>query len=369
MPPELASADGPERARSGPGDAPALPVGRFEQLPKWLNLVPMVLQWAWLGLRHGSFTLPSSANPGITAGGLVGEGKLEYFRAMGPLARAATADFVAAANVHGRDVGVLLELMRGAGLAFPVIAKPDLGWCGYGVRLLDDAAALYDYQQRFPAGETFLLQRYLPDPGEAGLFYMREPGAAAGSLIGVLLRHYPSVVGNGVDTLAGLVACDPRLRRGALDAGHQSRCDGAHIPARGERVRLSTVASTRVGGAYEDGTSLATPALRERVDAIARDMGVFLAGRFDVRYRDVAALQRGEFTIMEVNGAGSEAVHAWDPKYSIREVYRIVFAKQRLLFRIGAANRRRGHRPIGVFALGRLFLRQHALLRRYPPSN
>ncbi len=30
----------------------------------------------------------------------------------------------------------------------------------------------------------------------------------------------------------------------------------------------------------------------------------FTVGRFDVRYSDSAALQRGEFTIMEVNGAG-----------------------------------------------------------------
>lgn len=369
MPTELVSADDRHGADGGPGHPLALPTGRFEQLPKWLNLVPMVLQWAWLGLRHGSFTLPSAANPGITAGGLVGEGKLEYFRSMGPLARSATADFVRIDNVHDHDVGALLALMRGAGLDFPVIAKPDLGWCGFGVRLLDDADALADYQRRFPDGECFLLQRYLPEPGEAGIFYMREPDAATGQLIGILLRHYPSVVGNGVDTLGALVARDPRLSRGLSGAAHEARCDPSHIPADGERVRLSTVASTRVGGAYEDGSALATPALLARVEAIARDMGVFLVGRFDVRYRDTAGLQRGEFTIMEVNGAGSEAVHAWDPIYSIADVYRIVFAKQRQLFRIGAANRKLGHRPIGILALARLFLRQHALLRRYPPSN
>lgn len=346
-----------------------LPVGRFERLPKWLNLVPMVLQWAWLGLRHGSFTLPSSANPGITAGGLVGEGKLEYFRAMGALARAATADFVAVPNAPANGVEAPLAAMQAAGLHFPVIAKPDLGWCGYGVRLIHDQAMLRDYQLRFPDGETFLLQRYLPEPGEAGLFYMRDPGAPRGRLIGILLRHYPSVLGNGVDSVATLAARDPRLARGASDPAHAPSHDPLRVPAPGERVRLSTVASTRVGGTYEDGSELATPALLDRVDAIARDMGVFLAGRFDVRYRDVASLQRGEFTIMEVNGAGSEAVHAWDPKYSIAQVYRIVFAKQRELFRIAAANRRLGHRPIGLLPLARLFLRQHALLRRYPPSN
>jgi hypothetical protein len=132
---------------------------------------------------------------------------------------------------------------------------------------------------------------------------------------------------------------------------------------------LSTVASTRVGGHYRDGTALATDALVARVDAIAHDMGCFLAGRFDVRYADEAALQRGEFAILEVNGAGSEAVHAWDPKYRIREVYRIVFAKQRALFAIAAANRRRGHRPVGLASLARLFFRQRRLIARYPASN
>ena len=26
----------------------------IERIPKWLNLVPMVIQWGWLGLRYGS---------------------------------------------------------------------------------------------------------------------------------------------------------------------------------------------------------------------------------------------------------------------------------------------------------------------------
>ncbi|MEO5813415.1 MAG: hypothetical protein ABIU96_03725, partial [Rhodanobacter sp.] len=75
-------------------------VGDFERLPKWLNLVPMVAQWLWLGLRHGSVTLPSSANPHITAGGLVGDTKSEYFHCMGALARSKVADFVVF-HAHG----------------------------------------------------------------------------------------------------------------------------------------------------------------------------------------------------------------------------------------------------------------------------
>lgn len=346
------------------------PAGAFEKLPKWLNLVPMVAQWVWLGIRHGSVTLPSCANPGITSGGLVGEGKLEYFAGMGPIARAATAQHIGVCNHANQSVAAVLPMLADAGLGFPMVAKPDLGWCGYGVRRLESTDDLANYLQEFPRDETFLLQRLLLEPGEAGLFYMRDPSAASGELIGVLLRALPAVHGNGRDSIARLVAEDTRLARAAAAGAHAFRIDRERVPAAGERVVLSTVASTRAGGAYLDGTALVTPALVAAVEAVARDMGAdFTVGRFDVRYADRAALQRGEFTIMEVNGAGSEAVHAWDPQYRIRDVYRIVFAKQRRLFRIGAEQRRRGHRPIGIAALARLYWRQQRLIGRYPASN
>src|SRR5438128_8920264 len=79
---------------STPAQAQTAPRSILEKMPKWLICVPLALQWCWLGLRHGSLTLPSAANPRITAGGLVGEGKLEYFEQMGPVGRAATAPYV-----------------------------------------------------------------------------------------------------------------------------------------------------------------------------------------------------------------------------------------------------------------------------------
>jgi hypothetical protein len=344
--------------------------GTIERIPKWLNLVPMVLQWCWLGLRHGSLTLPSAVNPAITAGGLVGDTKSEYFACMGPHARSKVAPF-AMLQVAGDDaLAIALSAMRDAGLAFPVVAKPDLGWCGFGVRRLDDAGTLAEYLAVYPAGESLMLQRYLDEPGEAGIFYVRHPDQPRGWLLGILLRHYPQVTGDGVRSVAQLIAADARLHRAMRNRReHECQYDPDEVPVPGDTVRLSLIGSTRVGGRYEDGTALASEMLLVAIEAIARDMPQFHAGRFDVRYRSLQDLRSGRFTIMEVNGAGAEAVHAWDPKYSLRQVYRMVFAKQRLLFALGAVNRARGHRPIGMLALARHHLRQQRLIRRYPPSN
>ena len=99
-------------------------------------------------------------------------------------------------------------------------------------------------------------------------------------------------------------------------------------------------------------------------------MPQFHFGRFDVRFDNLQSLAAGSgFTIMEINGAGSEAIQAWDPDTGLLAGFGMIFAKQRLLFAIGHAMRRRGVRPLGLWALARLYLRQQKLIAGYPPSN
>ncbi len=346
------------------------PVGRFECLPKWLNCIPLVAQWLWLSMRYGSVTLPSSANPRITCGGMVGEGKLEYFDGMGALAKSYTAEYVAIIINDSTTVHEAMIQMQANHLHFPIIAKPNVGWCGYGVRLISNPHELEKYVDTFPKGQTLILQRYLPEAGEAGLFYARHPDETTGRLIGITLRYFPQVIGDGVHTIQQLIAADQRLRRIEHNTLHESDFDPNAIPADGNIVRLATIGSTRVGGLYCDGSDQITAELDKAVDAIAQDMKGFYIGRFDVRYESLEQLRAGTgFAIMEVNGSGSESIHAWDPKYSIAQSYSIIFSKQRLLFAISAANRSKGHAPIGLRALARLHFHQQKLIKRYPLSN
>jgi hypothetical protein len=337
-------------------------------MPKWLICVPLVAQWLWLALRHGGLTLPSAANPAITSGGLVGETKLEYFQAMGPLALSATARHCALPPAGRETMDEIRATMARSGIGFPLIAKPDLGMCGFGVRRIDDDRDLAHYIAAFPKRQSIVLQEYLQEEGEAGIFYARDPGAPQGRIAGLALRYFPQVTGDGVSSVDALIARDPRASR-VRHAGHSVAVDGLRVPSAGERVRLATIGSTRVGGLYRDGSACITPALSARVDAIARDMAQFHFGRFDVRFADLDALRAGQVRIMEVNGAGSEAIEAWDPAFGLLRAFRIIFAKQRTLFRIAAANRRRGHRPIGLWRLARLHFMQQKLLDTYPPSN
>jgi membrane protein DedA with SNARE-associated domain len=357
-------------------------VAAAERIPPFLFYLPLVLNWFWLGFRYRGFTLPTAANPAIFTGGMWGETKSSYFTGIAPEHRRWIADFVvvrrgAGAWSLGADIDNALRAIDEAGLAFPLVAKPDVGWHGHGVRCLDDRAALERYIAHFPESASLMLQRYVPYAAEAAVLYARLPGEAKGSILSLTFRYFPHVVGDGQSTLRVLIGRDPRaqwkasLHLGA-DPSHRGvdRHELDRVPAHGEVVRIALIGNQRAGALYRDGRGYITAALAERFDAIASGMNEFHYGRFDLRFDNVEALMRGEgFSVVEINGIGGEAIDCWDPHLSVREVYRRLMAQQHLLFAIGRQNRERGFRPTAAGAFLASLIRQGQLIRRYPAST
>ncbi|HEX3346646.1 MAG TPA: D-alanine--D-alanine ligase [Acetobacteraceae bacterium] len=339
-------------------------IGRFEFWPGWVFYTPIVVQWIALGLRYGDFSLPTAANPMIETGGLCGESKTAILDQMRGPARTLLAPYVRFAATDGAAA----ESERvAAGLSYPVVAKPDIGCNGTGVRLIAHRAALDAYVAAFPAGRDIVLQAFVPHPGEAGLFYIRAPGEARGRITSVTLKEEPFVIGDGRATLESLILADPRLH--AIRRFFIPRLGErlAKVPSRGERVTLLFVGNHCKGSTFRDGREEITEALTDRIEAIAQSLPEFHFGRLDVRYRTLAGLRRGEdFTIIEVNGAGSEATHVWDPAARILPSWRDQFAHYRAAFEIGRANRARGFKPSGLLTMLRAWRLQRRLLAAYP---
>jgi hypothetical protein len=356
------------------GPAPAeRPVSFFEFWPGWLFYAPIVAQWAGLALRHGSITLPTAANPSIESGGLCGESKLSILDQIAGPARDLLAPYTSLRTDRARpeaDADRAEAAMAAAGLAYPVVAKPDVGCNGTGVRLVADRAALARYLAAFPRDEVVVLQEFIPYEGEAGLFYIRHPGEPVGRITSVTLKYSPVVVGDGRSTLRALILADPRA--GRVPELYLPRLAPrlAEVPRQGETVRLVFVGNHCKGSIFRDGTGHVTPALIAAVERLARALPDFHFGRVDVRFASPAALARGEgFRVIELNGTGSEATHVWDPRVGLLDAWRAQFFHYGEAWRIGAANRARGHRPTGVAALWRLWRRQKRLMAAYPPND
>lgn len=348
------------------------PLSFFEFWPMGLFYAPIALYAGWLMLRHRGITLPTAANPSFPGGGFYGESK----SAILDLAIAAAPDNVAPFVTHDRpeeegepvqEFMAVVDRMLAAGLCLPLVAKPDLGCRGAGVRLVRDGAELLAYIDSFPLGARMILQRLADFEGEAGIFYVRRPGEVRGRLLSLTLKYFPRVVGDGVSTLRQLIMADPRagLVPQLYLTRHAARLDQV-VPA-GEAVRLTFSGSHSKGAIFRDGTHLITPQMESAFDRIAQAMPDFHFGRFDVRFPDFGRLQAGhDFTIVEVNGAGAEMTHVWDRKTGLLAAWGCLMRQYRLLWQIGAANRDRGHRPLTLQAFRAMHRREKELTSRYP---
>ncbi len=374
--PRMAAADDIAVHRGMPPLKPdVVRVALAEKISPPLFYLPLVLQWLWLGLRHGCQTLPTVANPSMEAGGLLGESKFACLRLVGPrqahwVARSACVTRIAGAAGLRETRRRILGAMEEMGLDWPVIAKPDIGWRGIGVQRVDDEGAIERYLAGFPVGHRLVVQEYVAMDGEAAAFYVRRPGEPNGRIFSLTFRYYPFVIGDGKSTLRELILANPRTRWKAAIHLRSHSLQLERVPSASECVRLATIGSNRVGGLYIDGRTWVTPAMTERFEAIVRSMPEFWFGRFDLRFETVDRLQAGEgFLIVEINGAGSEAVHIWDPNLRLFDVFGTLFRQQALMFAIAEGNRRRGFMPLSVRELVAFQQRQQRLLKRYPASN
>ena len=355
-------------------DGPAL--GFFEFWPMWAFYPPIMAYAAWLMLRYRGILLPTVANPSFPGGGFFGESKAQILclamqhvpQWVAPFVKRERAPAIDAAVADERDAA--LADLAAAGITLPVVAKPDLGCRGAGVKLVRTADDLSRYIQAFPPGAAFLLQRLVPFEGEAGIFYVRRPGQSKGRVVSITLKYFPYVTGDGRRTLRTLIMADPRA--GALShlylRRHTVRLDD--VPAPGESIRLAFAGSHSRGAIFRNGTHLVTPEMEASFDAIAQALPEFQFGRFDVRFESFSQVRQGRgFTIVEINGAGAESTHVWDRRTGLLCAWRDLMRQYRWLFEIGHANRARGFKPMPLKDFLRDYRREKFLTPLYPPTD
>lgn len=311
---------------------------RWEFWPPWLFYLPVVACVAWLALRHRSLTVWAAANPGMPPdGGLVGESKFAILSAVDARRVARTRLLSSGAGDQGADLARLDQWVEELG-GWPVVVKPDVGERGAGVSIVRDRSALAERVRR--ARAPLILQEYVRG-AELGVFYYRIPGQANGRVFGITEKREPYVVGDGRNSIAGLVLAHKRLRCHfrAFARRLGAALDG--VPAAGERAVLEERGNHCRGAEFRDGGRLETPALAAAIDETSRSVPGFYFGRYDVRGATLDDIRAGRFKVIELNGVSSEATHIYDPGNSLAAAYRTLFRQWELAFRIGAANRQR----------------------------
>jgi membrane protein DedA with SNARE-associated domain len=321
------------------------PFSRWQQWefwPAWLFYLPIGANYLRLGIKYRGFNTPTCANPGMFTGGLIGESKFATLRDLEGTSPEWTAKSFLLAEDADR-VAELDALVAEGRLGFPLVLKPDVAQRGSGFKIarsMEDAAAYFA-----AVDVPVVAQEYIRGPHELGIFYYRFPHERAGRIFAITEKIFPVVFGDGRRTVEELIRADARAAMLADVYLARFRRERGRVPAFGEAVRLVEAGNHAQGCIFQDGMHLWSAALEARIDEISQGVPEFYIGRYDVRFESAEELQAGRgFSILELNGAASEATSAYDARKSLGEAYRLLFQQWELVFAIGAANRRAGHR-------------------------
>lgn len=309
----------------------------WEYWPMEFIYYPMLPAWLFFSLRAKSLFFFNAANPSITNGGMAMESKKEIYDMI-------LDQYIPKTLLVKRSSSVssLIEEIESKGLSFPLIAKPDIGMKGFAVDRIENKADLKSYIDR--TSDDFLIQELIPYTEEVGIFYVRHPHEEKGKITGVVSKKFLSVIGDGKHTILDLIKKNPRSHF-QLKSLQQKFGDALNVVlSKDEEFVLVPYGSHTRGAKFIDDTHKVTPKLVEVINEICTQVPEFYYGRLDILHSSIEELAEGKnFSVIEINGAGSEPTHIYDPKHSLFFAWKEIINHWSLLNQISIENHKKGH--------------------------
>ncbi|MCU0428526.1 MAG: hypothetical protein MUF42_01015 [Cytophagaceae bacterium] len=307
----------------------------WEYWPFEVVYFPVFFYYIFLAAKAKSFFFFSASNPSIPGGGLTGESKGDILDLIPPEWKAITFRVSAGSSLNQ-------WMAAAAPLGYPLIAKPDVGERGTDVKIIHSEEELIQYASPRLHAST-LLQEYVSFPLELGLFYYRFPGQPKGVISSLTSKDFLSITGDGMSTTVELLEKNKRAlfqyhRQEELLEGKRN-----YIPLRGEKLVLEPIGNHCRGTTFLNEASNIDERLHQVFDAIAQSIPGFYFGRFDLRCSSWEDLKQGKnIKILELNGAGAEPAHIYQPGFPYRKGIGSLLLHWRILFEISMENHRSG---------------------------
>jgi hypothetical protein len=307
---------------------------------------PVFFYWLWLALKTRSFFFFSTSNPSIRNAGFLFESKKEIYDLIPQAYYPATLYFP-----KNTSLLEVQDAISKKGLSFPLIGKPDIGLQGLAVKKLDDEQSLAQYVSQSKV--DFLIQDFIPYEQEAGIFYCRYPQQEKGFISGIVQKEFLTVTGDGRSTIDMLMQKDTRsiLQLEALRGSGE--VDLSEILPEGKLHILVPYGNHVRGAKFINASHLADDALTQSIHEACRQVPGFYFGRLDIRFHSWEQLKQGkQFSIIELNGAGSEPTHIYDPSQSVFRAWKEIIRHLDILAAISQANHRKQQIPYMSFKEG-----------------
>ena len=327
----------------------------WEYWPLWAIYYPLFPVWLYYSIKARSFFFFNAANPSMKNGGMAMESKMEIYKLI-PQQFIPRTVFIQ----RGEKPEEALERILTADIGFPFIAKPDIGMKAFGVDKIKNKDSFQSYLLRTPS--HFLVQELIPYTKEVGIFYVRKPDEKKGRITGIVSKEFLTVTGDGQSSILQLIKKEARshLQLKALKKRFGGELE--RVLEKGREFILVPFGSHTRGAKFVDITHKLNDGLLQTIDGICSKMRDFHYGRLDVLYNTFEELSQGKnFSVIEINGAGGEATHIYDPKHSLFFAWREITKHWGFLNEISIINHKKGHSYLS-FKDGRAMLKANGEL-------
>ena len=329
----------------------------WEYWPFPLVYYPMFPVWLYFSLRARSFFFFNAANPTMKNGGMAMESKMQIYDLIPPGAFPKTIYISKQESLENA-----LNKVFSSRIQYPFIVKPDIGMKSFGVDKIKNKEEFRDYFLRMH--DDFLVQDLIPYQNELGIFYVRMPDEKKGKITGLVAKKFLSVIGDGKSSILQLIKQNPRshFQLKALQKKYGFKLN--MVLDQGKEFVLVPFGSHTRGAEFKDVTHLLNDDLLETIDGICSKVEGFHYGRLDILYNSFEELSRGEkFSIIEINGAGGEPTHIYDPKHSIFFAWREIFRHWKMMNDVSIINHKKGYSYLS-FKDGRAMLKDSNLIEQ-----
>ena len=318
----------------------------WEYWPFYIVHGPAFIYWFWLSFRARSFFFFNTSNPTIKNGGFLMESKKEIYDLIPAIYYPPTLLFKPTTTQ-----AELTDTIKQGGLKYPMIGKPDIGMKGMSVKKLENENDLIEYATYSKV--DFLVQEFIPFKNEVGIFYYRYPNELKGKISGVVRKEFLAVTGNGVSTVEQLLNEDKRyvLQLPVLKKTYAKKLNT--VLKKDEEFLLVPYGNHVRGAKFIDDSHLIDEELLNTIDGICKKVNGFYFGRMDIRFNTWEELKQGKnFSIIELNGAGSEPTHIYDPNHSIFFAWKEIIRHNKILWRISRMNHHPEKQPYMNTSMG-----------------
>lgn len=311
-------------------------ITHWEYWPFQIVYIPIYFLWVYYSVRAKTIFFFNASNPTIKNGGFMMESKKEIYDLIPQQYYAKTALIP-----EGTPFDEVLNAIENTTLEYPLIAKPDIGLRGLGVKKINSVDDLKVYHQK--ADFDFLVQDLIPYEKEVGIFYVRYPDEKTGRITGIVSKEFLIITGDGSSTIEQLIQKNPHyeLQYESLHREYGKKL--LEILPDGEKLNLVPYGNHARGAKFIDCSHWITPKLTQTMNKMCLQIPGFYYGRLDVMYRSWEELEQGKnFSIVEINGASSEPTHMYDSTHSLFFAWKELSRHITYMYEISVANNKNG---------------------------